>query len=132
VRRQCSAKSKRSGVRCGRAPILGGAVCSFHGGKSPQAKRSARQRLAELVDPALTALAELVRQRKLPNVRLGAARDLLDRAGVVHEQKPGAGMLVLSPEVVAMGPVRAMTLLLEGKLEPEEANVRPSNPDDQS
>ncbi len=32
--RQCSAKSKRSGLQCGRPAMSGKAVCNFHGGKS--------------------------------------------------------------------------------------------------
>jgi hypothetical protein len=44
-------------------------------------KASAAARLRALVDPAIGALEALVTQRKAPAVRLGAARDVLDRAG---------------------------------------------------
>lgn len=81
MKRQCRAKSKRSGKRCKRAPILGGGVCHFHGGSSPQAQRAASVRLAALVDPAITALGELVKGKRPPGVRLGAVKDILDRGG---------------------------------------------------
>lgn len=54
--RQCTATSKQSGERCKRAPIVGGFVCSIHGGSIPAVKKSARERLLAMVDPALDAL----------------------------------------------------------------------------
>lgn len=45
-RRQCTARSKRSGERCKRRPIRGGNVCSMHGGKIPAVVARAQQRLA--------------------------------------------------------------------------------------
>lgn len=45
--RQCTAKSKRSGVRCRRAAIVGGRVCSFHGGNAPQVRAAAAGREVE-------------------------------------------------------------------------------------
>lgn len=44
--RQCRATSKRSGERCRRAAIIGGWVCSVHGGKAPAVKAKALQRVA--------------------------------------------------------------------------------------
>lgn len=49
--RTCTAKSSQSGLRCRRAPILGGTVCASHGGLAPQVKRKAAERLADLIDP---------------------------------------------------------------------------------
>lgn len=46
-RERCSAKSKRSGKRCGKWPIQGAKVCEMHGGKAPQVKRVASERLLE-------------------------------------------------------------------------------------
>lgn len=43
--RRCSARSKRSGERCRRAPIVGGTVCTMHGGAAPQVRAAARRRL---------------------------------------------------------------------------------------
>lgn len=61
--------------------MRGQRVCKLHGGKSPQALRSAQERLAAMVDPALSALAELVEQAESDVVRLAAIKDVLDRAG---------------------------------------------------
>lgn len=45
--RRCTATSKRSGERCGRAAITGGTVCAFHGGKASQVVAAARRRNVE-------------------------------------------------------------------------------------
>lgn len=52
----------------------------MHGGSAPQVKQAAKERLAALVDPAITTLSKLLKD-KYSNVRLGAVRDVLDRAG---------------------------------------------------
>lgn len=85
---RCSATSKAKGVQCGRSAIPGGTVCGYHGGRAPQVKRKAEERLRALVDPALGALGELVRQKKVPPVRLAAARDILDRNKVGASSEP--------------------------------------------
>jgi hypothetical protein len=79
-KRQCTAKSKQSGVRCKRRPIPGGEVCVMHGGKAPQVQESAKLRLARLVDPAITRLGILIEHIDA-RVALAAARDVLDRNG---------------------------------------------------
>jgi hypothetical protein len=53
----------------------------MHGGKSPQALAKAEDRLRALVHPAITGLAELIKQADSDSVRLSAIRDLLDRTG---------------------------------------------------
>ena len=78
--RQCTAKSKQAGRRCRRAPIPGGFVCAIHGGKSPNAQRSAKRRLLEAADPAAATLVDLL-QDDDPHIRERAARAILDRAG---------------------------------------------------
>lgn len=66
--RRCTAKSKRSQERCKRAAIIGGTVCSMHGGKSPAvaARAAARSALATYgaplaLDPLDALLGELHR-----------------------------------------------------------------------
>lgn len=81
-KRQCTAKSKQSGVRCKRLPIPGGAVCVMHGGKIPNVRAKALQRLAAMVDPALDELIRLVRKGKQENVRMRAVENVLDRNGL--------------------------------------------------
>jgi hypothetical protein len=46
-RERCTARSKRSGERCGRWPSKGSTVCSTHGGAAPQVKRKARERVEQ-------------------------------------------------------------------------------------
>jgi hypothetical protein len=45
--RQCTARSKRTGQRCKRAPITGGTTCWLHGGAAGQVQRKAAERVAE-------------------------------------------------------------------------------------
>lgn len=81
MERQCTAKSKQSGVRCKRRPIPGGHVCVMHGGKTPGAIASAKARLALLVDPAILRLATLIDLKGEPGINMAAVRDVLDRNG---------------------------------------------------
>lgn len=83
--RQCTAKSKTSGQRCKKYAIPGGTVCTSHGGKAPQVKRKAQLRLLELVDPAIITLARLMASGETDQVKLQAAKDILDRAGVPRQ-----------------------------------------------
>lgn len=90
--RQCTATSKQSGERCKRAPIVGGFVCSHHGGEIPAVRKSARERLLALVDPALDALLRALQtgppcehcgrsDADRDPVVLRAAQLVLDRSG---------------------------------------------------
>lgn len=95
AKRQCTAIAKHTGVRCSRAPIVGGFVCTMHGGANPQAKEAARMRLRALVDPAIDALTRAITfayadmcetcggptDPKKMAVVVKAAQIVLDRAG---------------------------------------------------
>lgn len=83
--RQCTAKAKGTGKRCGRYAIAGGTVCITHGGSAPQVKRKAKLRLLELVDPAITKLQQIMESGESDQVKLAAAKDILDRAGVPRQ-----------------------------------------------
>ena len=85
--RRCTARSKQSGERCRNWSAQGQKVCRFHGGGSPQAKRSARLRLAELVDPAIATLAKEMVQAETSSDRQKAANSVLDRAGYGRTQR---------------------------------------------
>jgi hypothetical protein len=50
-RPKCKAKSARTGKPCSAYPINGGVVCGMHGGRAPQVKRKAAERLLDLIDP---------------------------------------------------------------------------------
>jgi hypothetical protein len=76
---RCTATSKQRGERCLRQAIPGGTVCYWHGGAAPQAKKAAEARLAELQNPAITRLGELIQQREFPSTALSAVKDVLDR-----------------------------------------------------
>lgn len=78
--RKCSAKSKQSGKPCKQPAIPGGTVCRFHGGSAPQVIRSAKERLAALVDPAIARLAKLLKSKK-DVAAYRAVKDVLDRNG---------------------------------------------------
>jgi hypothetical protein len=91
----------------------------MHGGMAPQALRSAAERLAALVDPALAALAQLVDSAESDMVRLAAIKDVLDRAGykprerveqsstlkveIVYSDGPGPDS-PYQPQTPALGP----------------------------
>ncbi len=92
--RRCTATARRTGERCRAPAILGGNVCRVHGGAAKQTKRKARERLLELVDPAIAALDRVLRDpEKDDNVKVRAALGILDRTGfrpgVVLEVNPG-------------------------------------------
>lgn len=49
--RRCAATSKRTGSRCKRSPVVGGTVCTIHGGAAPQVKAAAeRRQLAQALE----------------------------------------------------------------------------------
>jgi len=76
---RCKAQIKGKG-QCKRAAIKGGAVCQWHGGGSPQVKRKAAERLADLIDPD-RALREAAR------LAYSDVRDLYDEAGKLKPMK---------------------------------------------
>lgn len=78
---KCKAHSQ-GGKPCGNNPIPGGTVCRFHGGGAPQVIEAAKMRILELVDPALHAAAQQLKEEEDPRVRSQAWRDILDRAGL--------------------------------------------------
>ena len=58
-RSRCVAHS-RSGERCKRSAIVGGTVCTQHGGKAPQVQAKAAERIKALEEPAIDRLGELL------------------------------------------------------------------------
>jgi hypothetical protein len=76
--------------------MRGQAVCKMHGGKSPQALRTAAERLAALVDPAIEELGHLVRYADSDTIKLAAIKDVLDRAGFKPKERvEQSGKLVI-------------------------------------
>jgi hypothetical protein len=84
---RCKAHSSRTGAPCQAWAVRGASVCVKHGGAAPQVKRKAEERIRELVNPALAAIARLIGETEdhvgaeSEAVKLAAARDILDRAG---------------------------------------------------
>lgn len=86
ARRPCTAHT-RGGAPCRQWAMRGQRVCKLHGGKAPQALRTAQERIAALVDPALVELARLVRVAETDAVKLAAIKDVLDRAGLKPKER---------------------------------------------
>lgn len=80
--KQCSAMRTDGKTPCGRWAIAGGTVCPKHGGQLPNVKEAARKRIEALAPRATEVIEELMEGAVSEPVRLGAARDVLDRAGV--------------------------------------------------
>lgn len=95
--RRCTAHSTRTGEPCKRAAILGGTVCSTHGGSAPAVKRKAAERLAALQDPAVDALQRSLEAQTRQLDRKGRVRTLGDdhaaqtRAATVVLDRTGLG-----------------------------------------
>ena len=84
---QCTAHRKGGG-ECRAQAVAGTNVCRVHGGNAPQVRRRAAQRLLEASDSAAALLVKIVDDERLPvEVRLKAARDLLDRAGLGAKER---------------------------------------------
>ena len=82
--RRCSATARRSGEQCKQASVLGTVppLCKFHGGALPGVKKAAKERLLELVDPALAALHKVLSNPDADDsVKVRAALGILDRTG---------------------------------------------------
>lgn len=80
---------KRDGNRCGRWSIRGATVCLVHGGRLKNVRQhaaaavdAARMRLIDLSDDAVSVLSELTSSETAPAIRLKAATEILDRAGI--------------------------------------------------
>ena len=84
--RRCTARAKSTGERCRRRPHPGANVCVIHGAGAPQVQRTARERLAELVLPAITTLHDALASGDLA-AALKAARMVLDRCGYPASSK---------------------------------------------
>ncbi|TFV89591.1 HGGxSTG domain-containing protein [Blastococcus sp. CT_GayMR16] len=147
---KCIAHSSRTGNPCKNPPMQGGNVCRMHGGAAAQVRRRAAERIALASDPAAAKLIAFMNDESVPhNVRLAAAKDLLDRAqvsgkttveievpawqqileGVVASVEPGVQMRPFAeaqgapdPLVVAAERVEAERELARYQAEPHDAD----------
>jgi hypothetical protein len=81
------AAHRTNGDPCQQHAIRGGRVCVVHGGRAPQVRLSAEQRIRDLVDPSLNRIAKAIDDDDNPQLALAAARDILDRAGYKATEK---------------------------------------------
>lgn len=82
----CSAHTT-AGKPCNAPAMSGQTVCHKHGGAAPQAKRAAKLRLLELVDPAIATLAREMARAENSRDKQAAANSILDRAGYGRQQQ---------------------------------------------
>ena len=74
---------KKDGTPCGLHSIKGATVCHKHGGGAPQVKAKAQQRLLMAADDMAAVMVAIAFNEKMPPaVRVAAARDVMDRAGL--------------------------------------------------
>jgi hypothetical protein len=96
----CAAR-RTNGEPCRAWAIHGGRVCVVHGGKAPQVRLSAEQRIRDLVDPSLDRIKKAIDDDDNPQLALAAARDILDRAGYKATEKVQSdGRVVIEVEYV--------------------------------
>ena len=79
-RQRCTAHVSDGSRQCERWAINGGTVCATHGGQAPQVKKSAKERLAELIEPALAGLHKALQSNDLGSI-VKASQIVLDRTG---------------------------------------------------
>lgn len=79
--RRCQAR-RSNGEPCRRYAYVGATVCGHHGGKAPQVKRRARQRIDEAADRMAKALLGIAESAESEAVKLRAIIEALDRAGL--------------------------------------------------
>lgn len=91
--RRCTAMLSDGSRRCMNYAIRGTTVCRYHGGAAPQVKRSARELLDSLAEPAVAALAQVLRMvEQTPRLAIHpgvqrAISSVLDRTGYVRASK---------------------------------------------
>lgn len=88
----CSAH-RSNGDPCNRVPIKGSNVCSTHGGRAPAVRAAAQVRILMASNLAAAKLVELMSSPKVAdNIKLAAAKDLLDRANLAGTQNIEIGV----------------------------------------
>lgn len=96
----CTAR-RRNGEQCLNYAIKGATVCRMHGGSAPQVRAAAQTRILMASDLAAKQLVTLMQSPKVAdNIKLAAAKDLLDRANVSGTQNVEIGVTKRSYEDV--------------------------------
>ncbi|GAA1742520.1 hypothetical protein [Microbacterium paludicola] len=88
----CTAR-RTNGEPCANFAIAGSNVCRTHGGAASQVRAKAQVRILMASDLAASRLIQLMQSPKVAdNVKLAAARDLLDRANLAGTQTVEVGV----------------------------------------
>lgn len=88
----CTAR-RTNGQPCSNFAITGANVCRTHGGAAPQVRAKAQVRILMASDLAASKLIEMMSSPKVAdNIKLAAARDLLDRANLGGTQNIEVGV----------------------------------------
>ena len=96
------AAHRSNGDPCRLHAIHGSHVCVVHGGRAPQVKLAAEERIRALVAPSLDRIEKTIADDDNPQLALAAARDILDRAGYKATEKiQSDGRTVIEIEYVA-------------------------------
>lgn len=87
ARLKCS-RTRSNGERCKNYAMRGTTVCRKHGGTAPQTQKRARERLLEMVDPAIVQLHRILEKDTTTDAdKLRAITMVLDRTGYGREAK---------------------------------------------
>lgn len=88
----CTAR-RTNGQPCSNFAITGANVCRTHGGAAPQVRAKAQVRILMASDLAASKLIEMMQSPKVAdNIKLAAAKDLLDRANLAGTQNIEVGV----------------------------------------
>ena len=99
----CRAHKRATGEPCGNRALNGATVCRFHGGAAPQTREKAKERILAAADPAVGVIIDIMFNPRTPSaVRLAAARDLLDRAGLSARSVVEVDVAAVDPTLMAM------------------------------
>ncbi len=88
----------QSGEQCRREAILGGTVCSQHGGAAKQVRERAAARIGNAADEMVKRLFAMLDDPETPHaVRSKIMQDMLDRAGLNATGKLVVGVAEVDP-----------------------------------
>jgi hypothetical protein len=86
---RCTGTSSTTGERCRKWSLRGTTVCKNHGAQLPNVQEhamaiveSARMRLFGMADDAVEVMYDLIQEGKSDQIRLKAAENILNRAGI--------------------------------------------------
>jgi len=86
---RCTGTSSTTGERCRKWSLRGTTVCKNHGAQFPSVQEhanavveSARMRLFGMADDAVEVMYDLIQEGKSDQIRLKAAENILNRAGI--------------------------------------------------